>query len=207
MPATFTINIAKPVTSLEILDNYRVSGPCNLSQTGHGHADTAPAGDSEVNLDAETQALGSTESSLKQTEEVAQLCQQLNRLVDELNKFYYEVLAEHKEEIAKLSVEIARRILMQNVQEGDYKIESIVKEVLKNAPVHQELVVRLNPEDLAQCHKLQEEYPNSPFAAVKFVADPNIGRAECLLETPKGIIKSFIDEHIERISQALEKVE
>jgi hypothetical protein len=32
-------------------------------------------------------------------------------------------------------------------------------------------------------------------------------RAECLLETPKGIVESLIDEHLERIGKALKTAE
>jgi len=124
-----------------------------------------------------------------------------------LNEFYDKVFVEHKEEIAKLSVEIARKILMQKVEDGDYEIESIVKEALKNAPTHQDLVVHLNPEDLAECQKVQKEEPESDLAGVKFVSDPKIGRAECLLESPKGIIESLINEHLERVGKALTKAE
>jgi flagellar biosynthesis/type III secretory pathway protein FliH len=102
-------------------------------------------------------------------------------------------------------VEIANKVLMHKIEQGDYKIEAIIKEALRNAPTHQEIVVHLNPDDVIQCQKMQENDPSSSFAQIKFVADPGIGRAECLVETPKGIIKSLIDEHMERITEALTK--
>jgi flagellar biosynthesis/type III secretory pathway protein FliH len=69
------------------------------------------------------------------------------------------------------------------------------------------VVVHLNPEDFVQCQKLQQDDTAGTLAGVKFVSDPNIGRAECLLETPKGMIESFINEHLEQIDQALKKAE
>ena len=66
---------------------------------------------------------------------------------------------------------------------------------------------RLNPEDLPGCRKLQEEGPENPFTELELTADWSIGRGECLIETPKGIVKSFIEEHLERIGEALQKVE
>jgi len=142
----------------------------------------------------------------EQKAELARAHQTLRVIADKLNQLYTDVLARHKDEIARLSVEIANKVLMQKIEKGDYKIEAIVKEVLKNAPVHQDIVVHLNPDDLVQCQKLQEDDPSSGFAKIKFVADPGIGRAECLVETPKGIVKSLIDEHMERIIEALTKV-
>ncbi len=145
------------------------------------------------------------ESPALQKEGLVQVCQALQDAANKVNEFQENLFKEHKEEIAKLSVEIARKILVQKVQEGDYEIESIVKEALKNAPTHQDVVVHLNPEDLVQCQKLQRDDATGTLAGIKFVSDPNIGRAECLLETPKGIIESLIDEHLERIGKALEK--
>jgi len=168
--------------------------------------DTESSGQRSTNSAADAQQLKLTQDLERQKAEVVQLCQTLNCLVGELSRFYNEVLAKHKEEIARLSVEIASKVLMQKVQKGDYHIESIIKEALKNAPACQEVVVHLNPEDLMQCQKLQQDDPRNTLADIKFVADPSIGRAECLLETPKGIVKSFINEHMEQISEALVKV-
>ena len=137
----------------------------------------------------------------------SEVCRTLQGLVAKLNQIYDEIFIGHKEEIAKLSVEIARKILMQKVQDGDYEIESIVKETLKNAPTRQDLVVHLNPEDMADCQKVQQEDNCGTLAGIKLVADANIGRAECVLESPKGIIRSLIDEHLKQIGKALKKTE
>jgi flagellar biosynthesis/type III secretory pathway protein FliH len=146
----------------------------------------------------------------------SQACQTLNAVIARLNESYAGIFREHREEIAKLSLEIARKILMQKVDNRDYEIESIVKEALGHAPSRHDLVVHLNPDDLAQCRKAQQqdEQGGAPstglgtgLAGIEFVPDPNIGRAECLLESPKGIIKSLIDENLERIGKALRKAE
>jgi flagellar biosynthesis/type III secretory pathway protein FliH len=67
--------------------------------------------------------------------------------------------------------------------------------------------VHLNPEDLAKCQKAQQDEPSGALAGIKLVSDPNIGRAECVLESPEGIIKSLIGENLERIGKALKKAE
>ena len=206
MHGALTINLADPMTSVEILDDYGVRLPCNTLQNDAHGATTTLSGHEGVNSAEETQRVLVIDAE-KQKTEAAHLCQTLNCLVDKLNQFYDALLARHKVEIAKLSVEIARKILMRTVQKGEYEIEAIVTEVLEHAPTRQAVVVHLNPGDVGQCQKLQQNDPTGAFAEIQFVSDPNIGRAECLLESPKGIIKWFIDEHMERISQALEKVE
>lgn len=128
----------------------------------------------------------------------------LNGIVEKLNEFCDKMFAGHKEEIAHLSVEIARKILMCKVENGDYEIESIVSKALENAPGREELAVHLHPDDLKKCQKAQEEEPNGALMGIKLVSDSNIGRAECLIESPRGIVKSLIDENLERIARALE---
>ena len=207
MSDTFNINIAKPIKQVKILDGYDVSSSRNSYAASIDSANSmnegrGTTGDNKNNLSA-----GNTADLAMQKAEVAQLCRSLNRLVDELKRFYEDVLNSHKEEIAKLSVEIANKVLMQKIQKGDYNIESIITEVLKSAPTCQDVVVHLNPEDLTQYQKLQKDGVADILEGIKIVADPNVGRAECLLETPKGIVKSFVEEHIEQISKALSKVE
>ena len=182
------LNFAKPIKSVRIQDDYGIAA--NLSEP-HGIGSSANI---EQVKDSKTEKMSFNEARST-----------LQGVIDKLNELYDSIFAGQREEIARLSVEIARKILMQKVEDGNYEIESIVKEALKNAPTHEDLVVHLNPQDLAQCQKAQQEGATGPLAGIKFVADSNIGRAECLLETGKGIVKSLIDEHLERIGKALEK--
>ena len=70
---------------------------------------------------------------------------------------YEKMIVEHRQAIAKLAVEIARKILAQKVKDGDYQIESIIQEALNNSPTRQDVVVRLNPQDLARCQQMQQQ--------------------------------------------------
>jgi len=192
MTETITIQFEKPVAAVGPADNYDDAG----ISSDYGQV-TSKTFDEQVQL---------TRQLRIQKAEFSRLCQTVNALTDKLGQFYDSIFAGHKEEIAKLSVEIARKILAQKVQDGDYQIEAIIQEALKNAPTRQDIAVRLNPDDFARCQKIQQDEPNT-FAGIKFTCDPNIGRAECVIETPKGIVESMINEHLERIVKALKKVE
>jgi len=130
-----------------------------------------------------------------------QSCRAVQAMTDKFKENYETIFTQRNEEIAKLSVEIARKVLMRAVEAGDYNIENIVKEILQNAPSQHDLVVHLNPKDLAVIQQIETE----AFAGITFVPDNNIGQAECILESPKGIIKSLINEHLEQIGMALTK--
>ncbi len=142
-----------------------------------------------------------------QKDKLAQLLQTVNSMAEGLRTLHEQTLAGNHAEIAKLAVEIARRILMYKAGKGDYEIQAIVEEALKQAPTRQHVIVHLNPGDLPPCQQLQQENPQSPWAELELTADWSVGRGECLVETPKGIVRSFLEEHLERISEALQRVE
>jgi flagellar biosynthesis/type III secretory pathway protein FliH len=139
--------------------------------------------------------------------ELAQTRAAIDAVLTKLDEVHRETLAGNRAEIARLAVEIARKILMVKVKKGDYDIQAVIEEALRRAPARQNIAIRLHPDDLGLCQKLQQANPDSPFADLAFTADWSVGRGECLVETPKGIVRSFIEEHLERIGEALENVE
>lgn len=143
----------------------------------------------------------------KQQAHLDRLCQLVGSIVRELQEHRQEAVAGHRKEIARLAVEIARKILRHEISNGNYDIQAIVEEALKCAPTRQNMVIRVHPEDLAQCQQIQRGHPDGPFAELAFAADWSIGRGECVVETPKGIVKSFVEEHLERISERLQNVD
>ena len=192
MSQTLTVNLNKPIISATVLDGY---ADCDVSQLSDSDREDSKAEAGQIpRQDFEAQKAV-----------YSQTCQTLNGLITRLNQFCDKMYAGHREEIARLSVEIARKILMQKVENGDYEIESIIKEALKNVSGSQDVIVHLNPEDLEKCQKAQQDETGGVLTGIKLIPDPNIGRAECLLESPKGIIKSLIDDNLERIGKALEK--
>jgi flagellar biosynthesis/type III secretory pathway protein FliH len=191
MPGTLAITLDKPIESAAI------SGP---------GVDSRPPEEIKNQISKIKPADSLAKDIESQKVRLESLCRTLENIISELNRSHEQMIAQQPEQVAKLSVEIARKILTRRIQNGDYKIETILKEALKNAPTHTDIVVRLNPQDLAQCQRLQQDEPDSDFANIKFVADANIGAAECVIETPKGIVKSLIDEHLARIEEALAKV-
>ncbi len=138
-------------------------------------------------------------------QQLEQLCLNLQEVVNRLNNSYKKIFIEHKEQIAKLSVEIARKILAQKQDQGQYQIESIIQEALKQAPSLENVTIYLNPDDLANLEKTQQPGSGSISEQLNLVADADIGPAECRIVTPKGVIESVIEKHLERIEEALKK--
>jgi flagellar biosynthesis/type III secretory pathway protein FliH len=187
-----TVNLNKPITSAKFLNEHVDGDVSRLSDPDR--------------RDSEADAIQILRRELDAQKAVfLQACQALNGVISRLNQFYDKLFAGQREEIARLSVEIARKILLRKVANGDYEIESIIKEVLNKAPANQDVIVHLNPEDLEKCRKAQQDEPGGVLSGIKLIPDSSIGRAECMLESPKGIIKSLIEDSLERIGKALEK--
>ena len=109
--------------------------------------------------------------------------------------------------ISMLAVEIARKVLADRVNQGDYDMQPIIEEALKRAPTRQQMTIHVNPADLPLCQQLQQNNPDGHLAELNFTADWSVSRADCLVETPKGIVKSFVEDHLARISEALERAQ
>lgn len=194
MAQTPTLQLSQAIKSVTCVD----------TPNGASHAHPATGDDLNPGAapgDPDVAASAGMQDQLEQT------CQALDSLLGKLEKLQDEMIQSHREQIARLAVEIARKILVQKVKDRDYEIESIVQEALTSAPAPHDIVVHLNPDDLPACQQVQQERPDGPFAHVELKADHSVGPAECMLETPKGMIKSFMDEQLETIALALEKAQ
>jgi len=152
-----------------------------------------------------TEAGSISAESTSDNKSMMQLCQVLQNAANKANEFQEILRKGHKKQIAKLSVEIARKILLKEIKNGNYDIEAIVNEALNSAATRKDLVVYLNPEDFARVQNIQQD--GGSLSGVTFMEDGNIGKAECRLESAKGRIASLIDEQLIRIEEALNKVE
>ncbi len=198
-----TIQVAGPIAGVRVLG---ADGDLPLGTTAPGGRDD-PSSAKQLEAASEAERARLAKEYEQQNAQFARLCRTAGSVAENLDRLYQETLAGNRSEIARLAVEIARKILVCKIAKGDYDIQAIVEEALKRAPTRQQIVIHLNPQDLPRCQQYQQENPEDPFAGLELAADPGIGPGECLVETPKGIVKSFIEEHLERIGEALRKVE
>ena len=192
MGTSLTVKLGRPVRAVRVVE------PAHKGDSGWA-GDGASADPAAADLQKRLAEVEQRQQDLVQT------CRVLDDLACKLSRFYEERVATHRGEIAHLAVEIARKVVAQRVGQGDYDVEAIIQEALDKAPAKQGVVVRVSPRDWEACQRLQQERPDSPWACLTFVADPGMGQAQCLVETPKGVVKSFIEEHLGKIQEALDK--
>ncbi len=194
MPAQSTIRLARPIAAVRVA----AGAGGGVGPNGNDAPPALTAEDLELEVQRRVQA------------ERAQLqaaCQALMEASCKLQEFRGDLVKDAESQLVDLATGIARKILMQEIQAGRHEIEAIVREALAHVPQHQDVVVHLNPEDWANCPLAQQAEGEAPPEHVRFVADPEIGRAECVVETPEGIVESTLDANLSEIGLALKATE
>lgn len=136
-------------------------------------------------------------------EKLARAGEGLSKAAAALQQFQEELFGSHREPIVRLSMGIAEKILMRQIDAGQYDIAKIIGESLAVAPAQEPITVRLNPQDLEVYDKTLQELGKSRPGNVTFKSDGNVGRAECVVETSMGLIESRIAEHLRLVEEAL----
>lgn len=136
-------------------------------------------------------------------EKLARAGESLSRAAAALQQFQEELFGSHRDPIVRLSIGIAEKILLRQIDAGQYDIARIVGESLAVAPAQEPITVRMNPQDLEVYDKTLQELGKSRPGNITFKSDGNVGRAECVVETSKGLIESRIAEHLRLVEEAL----
>jgi len=112
-----------------------------------------------------------------------------------------QVLAEAEDHLLDLAVEIARKVIAQEIEAGRCDIEPIVRQALDRAPPKRECVVHLHPDDLAALEKAGDGVAD--LAHLRLVTDPSVGRGECVLETAEGTVEARTDDRLHHVRAAM----
>ena len=131
----------------------------------------------------------------------------LARAQAEFQDLHIQFCREAEGQLLSLSMEIARKVLMQEIKAGRHEVDPIVREALSRLPVRRDAVVHLHPDDLARCELACQGEEAFNADNVTFVADPGVYRGECLVRTSHGTVESRIEGHINEIAEALTEPE
>jgi len=114
-----------------------------------------------------------------------------------------KVLREAEEQLLELAIDIAGKVLMQEIKAGRCEIEPIVKEALRRVPGHQDVAIYLNPEDLARYDQARRADDAEQDGHVRFLADPGVPRGRCLVKTDDGVVEWSPEAQLEDIAEVL----
>ncbi len=146
------------------------------------------------------------EKSLAQDKEaLSAAAAALRQGAEGLKEIQQQVVAEAERQLVDLAVDIARKVLAQEIKSEGYLIDPIVAEALAQAPTRKSVTVRLNPADLARCESAGEAADGD--GEVRFVADASVPPAGCVVETEEGIVESEPRQRLDEVADALKEPE
>ncbi|MFW6133303.1 MAG: FliH/SctL family protein [Planctomycetota bacterium] len=127
----------------------------------------------------------------------------LIQAASELSALRRQVLDEAEQQLLDLAVDIASKVLAQEIRAERYEIEPIVREALSRVSGGDEVVVRLNPSDHRRCGLEEADLGEG----VRLVADASVQPAECRVETGGGVVASTVEGQLDEMREALKAPE
>ena len=175
-----------------------------LATVGRRHNTSARARAGEVSLDPSVEDLANRldEYVSAECDRVARAGQAIAAAADEFQNVQKRFFAQAESQLVALAVDIARKVLAQEVDEGKYSIDPIVAEALASVRECKAIEVHLNPADLARCERMLEA-AESPESRLRFIPDETVPPGGCTLETSEGTVVSSVDKSIDQIGIAL----
>ncbi len=193
-----TVQLGLPIASVRLINPARGS----TGQQGPGASGT-PGAAAEADAAAIDQAAKALQA---QRAELASARAALVSGIKQVAEFRDSAIKAAEQQIVQLAIDVARKVLMQEIQAGRYEIDPIVQAALAQVTSWQEVAVHLNPEDFTRCRQAQEN-SRDESSGVRFVADPAVRRSECVLETSQGFVRSAVEEHLREIASAMREPE
>lgn len=212
MPDPLTVILKKPVASVRVLNSSPAPAavrpapaprpPRTQQELGQVHA--ALEAQLAAAQQQQAQQLQRLEAQLRQQVEAERAAMKsaraaLESAAAETLRLREQILSGAERQVLELAVDIAGRVLLQEVQAQNYQLAPIVEAALANLPSRTDLVVKLNPADLERCGGT---LPNGE-GAVRYVADPGVPPAGCVVESGEGCVESDPQRQLEQVRQAL----
>lgn len=118
----------------------------------------------------------------------------------QVNEFWTSI----EPELLRLSVEIARKIIRQHVDENKDTVLTIVKEGLRQLRDRQDLKLHVNPADYAFIREHKEEIASTcdGIRNLQVVEDRRVDQGGCLIETSNGDLDARIETQLAEIGKS-----
>lgn len=156
----------------------------------------------QVKIDRQEKAIAGLQAQLHSASaESRQVEQALTDCLRQLREFQEQLVKDAEGQLVGLAVDIAGKILCKEIEDGNYDIDAIVTEALSHLSSRNDVVIHLNPEDLAASQLSNGQSTGTDN--VQFVADSGVPRAQCMLETQEGIVETAIKQTLDDLADAL----
>lgn len=143
--------------------------------------------------------------SYKQTQSAqmaAFMSDQVGALVSDLHQRLELLEAQLSGRIAGVSLELARQVVRSEIATRPELVVTVAEEALATIMASaRDVVLRLNPNDLALAHGSLEDQLKARGARV--VGDPHVGQGGCLVESDIAVVDASVEARWARVAAAM----
>lgn len=129
----------------------------------------------------------------------------LREAIEEVYAIREQVFRHSEEDLLKLSILVARKIIQQEVSQDRRILSNVVAAALDNASGRDDVVIRLNPDDLKLVNS-QKQINLSGLGEKKLLnlkPDDTIPAGGCVVETQMGEIDARLEKQLDEIYKRL----
>jgi flagellar assembly protein FliH len=132
----------------------------------------------------------------------------LKNVADVVVEKKWKLINDIEDNIVSLAVEIAEKVIGEQIKVSPDVVLSIIKKALMMAAERENLVLRINPEDLEVVKTNKDNIMSSMdgIQKIEIVADRRIGRGGLVLETRVGNVDARIQSQLDQAEQSLRGV-
>ncbi|UFJ42126.1 flagellar assembly protein FliH [Brevibacillus humidisoli] len=116
-----------------------------------------------------------------------------------------QIIAEAEPFLVALSVEIARKIIGEELQQAPEKIAEMVKDVLRRSRVHGQITLCVNHKHYQWLEEHRSQFLSLLDGQAELIVLPDYSVRDdgCVIRTPFGSVDARIDTQLEEIKEAL----
>ncbi|MHC4942916.1 MAG: FliH/SctL family protein [Planctomycetota bacterium] len=139
---------------------------------------------------------------------LTEVLRSLDREAGKLNACRQEFISSLERNVVDLGVAVAEKFVLSERDKRNYSIEAIVKSVLQKLELKGgRLTVALNPSDYEAMDREVKLDDEGIYESIRVVAEPEVPRAGCRLDTGLGRVAFSLEEQMEEIRQLLARTE
>lgn len=168
----------------------------------------------QMRTDARRQAATEARERLEQAlraateEHTAAFQQARERLLQELRAAHQQRLSEIEQEMLSTIAVMAEKVIRRKLETDDDIVLEVVREALSQAAGANQVTVRVSPADEPLVREAQRQLLTAagPVEDLQIVADEQVLRGGCLVETERGRFDARVDSQLRLLSDELDRL-
>lgn len=120
----------------------------------------------------------------------------------------WNIIKTVEDEIVNLALEIAEKVIAEQVKLEPGIVTNIAKKALMVAAIHEHIQIRVNPEDLEVMRASKDNLmvTMDGIEKIEVIADRRVRQGGCILETNAGNVDARIQSQLSEIQQSIKGV-